>query len=347
MVGHDRQRGPGRGEALLAVACLLLFAILAAVTQTTQAGEPRYLRIGTGPAGESYFQIGGLIAGAISSPPGTPACERGGSCGIPGVIAAALATAGSVSNVEAISDGRLDGALVQADIAAWAANGQPPFQDRTGGRLRSIANLYANQLHLVVPADSPIKSPRDLRGKRVALGVKGSGTLVHARQVLAAWAVKESDVKASYQGSAIAADRMQRGDLDAFFVVDGIPVLSIAELAKVLPITLVPLAGGGAEKLRRANSLLASTTIAAGTYQGIGETIPTLEIGVNFVVSADMPDDLAYGIAKTLWHPHTIAMLGERAPQGVGLTSSAALIGLGLPLHPGAMRFYREAGLLH
>jgi TRAP transporter TAXI family solute receptor len=330
-----------RGIALL----LLVFAGLLSAGPTKAEGL-FYLRIGTGPPGESYFPIGGLIASAISNPPGSPPCDKGGSCGIPNVIATAWATTGSVSNAEAIGDGSLDAALMQADVALWANQGAPPFQNRPIANLRSVANLYANQLHLVARADARITSPSGLKGKRVSLGAQGSGTLIHSRQILAAWKLKETDVKAVYLPSAVAADAMQEGRLDALFVVDGAPIASIAELAKACPIVLVPINGRGAEKLRKEDPLLRSATIAAGAYQGVSQDVPTLQVGVDLMVSAALSDDLVYGIAKALWNPHSILLFHDGPPQAALLIPSTALVDIGPPLHPGALRFYTETGLL-
>jgi hypothetical protein len=329
------------GIALLALCAASIFS-----ASPSHADSLLYLRIGTGPPGESYFPIGGLIASAISNPPGAPPCDRGGSCGVPNVIAAASATTGSVSNALAIGNGSLDVALMQADVALWASRGQAPFQNRPIANLRSVANLYANQLHLVARADARIASPGNLKGKRISLGAQGSGTLVHARQILAAWNLKESDVSASFLPSAVAADAMRAGRIDAFFVVDGAPVPSIAELAKAFPIVLVPIDGSGAEKLRNADALLRPATIAASTYDGITKDVATLQIGVDLVVSADLSNDLVFAITKALWHPHTALLFREGPPQAALLTPSLATIDLGPPLHPGALRFYTETGLL-
>jgi TRAP transporter TAXI family solute receptor len=346
MVGQEPGRKTLRNVGEIGIALFVLIFVCLVGAGPLGAESLRYLRVGTGPPGESYFPIGGLIASAISNPPGSPACERGGSCGVPNVIAAASATNGSVSNAEGIGDGSMDAALMQADVAMWASQGAPPFQGRPIANLRSVVNLYTNQMHLVAMPGAHIASPRDLKGKRVSLGAKGSGTLVHARQMLAAWNLKESDVKAEFMPSAIAADAMLAGRLDAFFVVDGAPVPSIVELAKALPITLVPITGNGAEKLRQADLLVGPATIGGGVYAGVGQDVATLQVGVILAISAALPDDLVYGITKALWNPHTAVLLREEAPQAALITPSTALIDLGASLHPGALRFYKETGLL-
>ena len=134
---------------LVPKALALAGGLLALLTASAWSDDIRYLRVGTGPPGESYFPMGGLIASAISNPPGSRPCNRGGNCGVPDLIAVAMATSGSVNNVEAIGDGRMDAALIQADIAMWAVQRQPPFEGRPVIDLRSVANLYPGQFHLV------------------------------------------------------------------------------------------------------------------------------------------------------------------------------------------------------
>ncbi|MFA6021986.1 MAG: TAXI family TRAP transporter solute-binding subunit, partial [Rhodospirillales bacterium] len=104
-------------------AAVLAVAVVAQGQGTAGAQELRFFQLGTGPTGETRFPVGGLIANAISNPPGSRECEKGGSCGVPGLVAVAKSTNGSIANVEAIGQKRLDAALVHADIAYWAYHG--------------------------------------------------------------------------------------------------------------------------------------------------------------------------------------------------------------------------------
>lgn len=140
--------------------------ILAASGATAQ--EPQFFRIGTGGTSGTYYPIGGLIANAISSPPGSRPCEEGGSCGVPGLIASALSANGSVANVNAIAGGTLESGFAQSDVASWAQTGTGIWEDREAVEsLRAIASLYPETIHLVAAADSGIESVADLVGKRV------------------------------------------------------------------------------------------------------------------------------------------------------------------------------------
>ncbi len=166
---------------------LALCAALAAAVlpRPAAAQDIRYFRIGTGSISGVYFPVGGLIANIISNPPGSRACDEGGSCGVPGLIAVVQATLGSVANVHAVQSGMLESAMVQADIASFAYHGTGPFaREKPFKELRAIANLYPEAVHVVVRRDSPIKSMSDLAGRRVSLDLTGSGTRAVALTVL-------------------------------------------------------------------------------------------------------------------------------------------------------------------
>lgn len=316
--------------AQIAVWCLLGFV------QLTEAAaeEAHYLRVGTGPPGENHFSLGSLIASAISAPPGLP-CNHNGGCGVAGLIAVASATAGSEANVATLTEGRLDAALVEADTPVPAGH--------KSDEIRAIANLSLDQMQLVVLCDGPIRSLRDLKGKRISLGEQGSGTHLHAHQLLAAIGIKDHEVKEDNLRSALAADAMAAGKLDAFFVMDEAPVPTIAELAKIKPIRLIGVSGPAVEKMRKGDLLLEPSRIPAGTYIGIESDVPTVAVGLTFVVSSKLSDDLVYGITKSLWQPETQQVLNDARRGGMPISEAGAQTGLGVALHPGAQRFYAES----
>jgi TRAP transporter TAXI family solute receptor len=323
-------------------AMILALAMLAAGSFAAAVEEARYLRIGTGPPGEMHFQLGNLLASAVSAPPGLPPCLHGGSCGVPGLIAVASATNGSVANVLGVAEGRLDAALVQADVPFWAATGADPFGGHPITSLRAIANIGADQMHVVVLKDGPIHALRDLKGKRLSLGENGSGNQVHARQLLAALGIRENEIKEDNNRAAIAADAMLAGKIDGILVMDAAPSPVVEELAKSRPVRLIGVTGPAAEKLRRADPLLFPSRINGGTYQGVDGDTPTLAIGVTLVASATLTDDLVFAITQSLWQPATVNLLNDARRGGAPVTVANALSGLGLPLHPGAQRFYKN-----
>jgi len=325
----------------------MLAAAAAVLGTVATAQEPQFFRIGTGGTAGTYYPIGGLIANAISSPPGSRPCEEGGSCGVPGLIATALSANGSVANVNAIAGGTLESGFAQSDVATWAQTGTGIWEDRQAvEELRAIASLYPETIHLVASADSGISSPADLAGKTVSLDEPGSGTLVDARIILDAYGLSEDDIEAEYLKPDQAGERMRDGAMDAFFFVGGFPAGAIAELASQTDITIVPINGDPAEGILNEYTFFAENTVPGGTYEGVSDDVTTLSVGAQWVTSAEQPDDLIYEITKALWNDSTRALLDAGHQKGAAITAETALDGIGIPLHAGAERFYREAGLL-
>ncbi|RID90816.1 TAXI family TRAP transporter solute-binding subunit [Gemmobacter lutimaris] len=312
-----------------------------------QAQDMAFFRIGTGGTAGTYYPIGGLLANAISNPPGSRPCEEGGSCGVPGLIASALSANGSVANINAIAGGTLESGFSQSDVATWAYTGTGIWEGKPAvEKLRAIANLYPESIHLVASAESGINGVADLKGKTVSLDEPGSGTLVDARIILEGYGLSEGDVKAEFLKPDQAADRMRDGAMDAFFFVGGYPAGAIAELASQHAVKIVPITCDEAPAICEKYGFFAADTIPGGTYEGNADDVKTLSVGAQWITSADQPEELVYQITKALWNDNTRKLLDSGHAKGKMITADTALNGVGIPLHPGAERFYKEAGLL-
>ncbi|MEM7022112.1 MAG: TAXI family TRAP transporter solute-binding subunit [Pseudomonadota bacterium] len=334
--------------SVLTVGAFGLGALLGALGPSAPAvaQEMVFFRIGTGGVAGTYYPIGGLIADIISNPPGARPCNRGGSCGVPGLVGIAQSSNGSVANVDAIDSGQMESGFAQSDIAHWAYTGTGIYdgEDQVD-QLRAIANLYPESIHLVARKDAGITSVQDLAGKRVSLDEPGSGTLVDARIILDAYGLSEEDLDAEYIKPSVAVTMMRDSDLDAFLIVAGYPTSSVVELCSTIGCELVPIDGPEAETLIEEHPYFAEDTIPAGTYAGVPAT-PTLSVGAQWVVGADVDEDLVYGITKALWHDNARKLLDDGHAKGGSITVETALDGVAIPLHPGAERYYREAGVL-
>ena len=300
--------------------------------------QQQFFRIGTGGTGGTYFPIGGMIANAISEASGA---------GVKGLVATAVASNGSLANINAIGGGQFEAGLTQADVAYWAWSGTGLFEGRPKvDTVRFVANLYPESVQIVVKKGSNIRTVADLKGKRVSLDEPGSGTLVDARIVLAAYGVSEKDIKPEYLKMGPAADRMRDGGLDAFFTVGGWPTGAIAELASSQGgVDLLAIDGEPADRLLKQYSFFSRDVIPAEAYKGSLET-RTIAVGAQLVTSSKMSDDLVYGITKSLWNDETRKLLDAGHAKGKLIRKETALAGAGIPVHPGAERFYREAGLI-
>jgi TRAP transporter TAXI family solute receptor len=308
-------------------------ALVAGLAVAGAAQAQQYFRIGTGGTAGTYYPVGGMIANAVSQP---------GK-----IIATAQASNGSVANVSGIAGGALESGFSQADVATWAQTGTGLYEGKPHvPGLRLIANLYPESVHVVVRKGYGIKSVADLKGKRVALDEPGSGTLVNARAILAAYGLKESDIKPEYIKPGQAGDKMKDGSLDAFFFTGGAPAGAIAELASAgTGIDLLPIDGVAAEALRRVSPFFAPDVIAADTYKGVG-AVNTLAVGAQWVTSDKADAATVYEITKALYSEAAQKQLANGHAKGKFITKENAVQGAGIPFHPGAERFYKEAGLL-
>ena len=319
---------------------------MGAAASPARAQEITFFRILTGGTVGTYFPIGGVIANAISNPPGSRPCSEGGSCGVPGLVATSVASNGSVANAAAIGAGSAQSGFTQSDVAYWAFNASGIYEGRPKvDVLRAIANLYPESFHLVARKGAGIKTIKDLNGKRVSLDEPGSGTLVDARLILAAYGLTEKDMKAEYLKSQQAADKLKDNALDAFFSVSGWPLGAIAELAATTGIDLVPIDGPEAESLIKAYSFFAADEIPDGAYKG-ASGVKTVSVNAIWATSSKQPDQLIYGITAALWNPSTRKLLDSGHAKGRVIKFETATQGLGIPLHAGAEKFYKEKGLI-
>jgi TRAP transporter TAXI family solute receptor len=327
-------------------AALLGAALVAGVATTAAAQDLKFFTIGTGGTAYTYYPVGGVIANAISKPPGSRPCEEGGSCGVDGLIASAVSSRGSVDNVNAIISGLRNSGFAQSDVAYWAYTGTGTMEGKAPAEdLRTIAALFEEHIHLVALADSGINSVADLKGKRVSLDEPGSGTYVDANMILEAAGVSSDDISAEALKGGAAAEALRNGKIDAFFVVAGYPTGSLVELASAADIKLVPIDGPAADALTEKYGFFAKSDIPEGAYEGIATT-PTVAVGAQWFTSAKEDDELIYQITKALWNEKSRKLLDVGHAKGKSITLETALNGIGVPLHPGAERFYKEAGLI-
>jgi uncharacterized protein len=298
------------------------------------AQAPAFFRIGTGGTAGTYYPIGGLIGNAVSNPPN--------------LIVTAVASNGSVANVNAITSGAAESGFTQADVAYWAYTGTGVFDGRPKvADLRSIANLYPESVHVVVRKAAGAKSIADLKGKKISIDEPGSGTLINAKAILAAFGLGDKDYTPEYLKPGQAAEKMKDGTVDAFFFTGGFPAAAISELASTgSGIDLLPISGPAAEKLIKDLPFFSADDIPAGIYKDVG-AVKTVSVGAHWVTSAKISADTVYAVVKALWSDKTRAALDAGHAKGKSIQPATALTGLqGVPLHDGAAKFYREAGLL-
>ncbi len=331
---------------LMGAVCAVLAALLAA---PVNAQDVKVLRIGTGPIDTSAFPIGGLIGNAISNPPGSRECDKGGSCGVPGLIANSQSTEGAWYNLQALMRGDIDIALSQADVVNWAYFGIGDFQDpllkEPMTKLRVIARLYPSTIHLIARKGVKIASIKDLAGKKVAVDGQGSGTRFTVHALLAAYGVKSKSVDQQIMDLNAATTALKAGKIDAMFLVSGAPVLTLQDFASTTELMLVPITGPTAEKLTQAFPFYSIGKIPANTY-GQHPDIPTVDVGTVLVSREDLDNDLGFGIARAVWHERNKALFEAGHPRGKLMDKTLAVRTGGVPIQAGATRYYLSQGLM-
>ena len=326
---------------------IMILFLMIGLSGKSFAQELKFFTIGTGGTAYTYYPVGGMIANAISKPPGSRECGKGGSCGVPNLIASAVSSRGSVDNVNAIISGLRNSGFAQSDVAYWAYTGTGTMEGKEPAKdLRTIAALFQEHIHLVALKKSNINSVKDLKGKRVSLDEPGSGTYVDAKLILESNGLSTSDVKAEALKGKAATDALRNGKVDAIFVVAGYPTGAIVELASAVDIKLVPIDGAGAKALTSKYGFFSESPIPSGTYEGVDQ-VNTVAVGAQWFTSAKEDSELIYQITKALWNKESRKLMDVGHAKGKTITPDTALSGVGVPLHPGAEKFYKEAGLLN
>lgn len=325
-----------RRTAALCLALLLSPAALRAqsgspaVEQNAQAPE-RFFHIAAGPVDGSSYTVAGFLATALSAPPGSRPCDRGGSCGVPGMIAVVDAVAQPNDALTMLNGGRADAALLSADTVR-------------GDQVRSIGTLFYREFHLVVLASSDITDESRLKGKVVTLAGRTAESGRLARDLGERAAFIRKGRNDSVVDMAEALNALAEGTTTTVLAVGTAPIPEIAVFARQNPVRLI---GVTREMLgRRPGPDYAHCTIPAGTYQGAGDAVETLCVPTSMLVRADAPEDLVYAVTSALWNEATVRLLANGGPGARALQPQKALSDLTAPLHPGAARYYREIGAL-
>lgn len=313
-------------------------------TVTESQNEPILFRIGSGYNNGIYFMLATVLGGIISHPEGDLPCEHGGNCGVDDLILVNVSTPGSAANITKLEHNQIDSAFVQSNIAYWRYTASGLYvQDKPFDELRALASLYPEMLHLVVHADSDIESIEDLAGKRVAVGAQNSGTFINVGELLNAYSMNVSQFEAIYDDAPQAVAKFLDDKLDAVFFVAGVPTPQVQYLSTQTDIRLIPISSVQRDALLSHNHYYTSSVIPKGIYKGVDENVPTVAVQALWVVREELDPELAYQLTKALWRDDHAYWLHHVLPDSA-LNIAHSLDGIGIPLHPGAKRYYNEIG---
>jgi len=262
---------------------------------------------------------------------------------IPDVKVTVQSTQASVENFNLLQQRRGNLAFGQGDVMSDAFKGNveagfPSSRDR----LRMVAAIYPNYLHLVARKSANIHSLADLKGKRVSVGAARSGNELNARVLLGAAGMSYADLKrVDYSAYTEAVVLMKDDQLDAALISAGLGVAAVRDLASSIPIEIVPISP---DIIAKTQGAFTPIEIPANTYKGQAADVPTAALNNFLVTHSEVPENLVYEMVKQFY-----AHLPEI--QGASLAArsidrSKALVSRPIALHPGAARYFREAGLL-
>ena len=300
------------------------------------AQEQQFVSIGTGGVTGVYYPTGGAICRLVNR----DRKEHGIRCSVE-------STGGSVFNINAIRQGELEFGVAQSDWQFHAFNGTSRFEEQGAFEdLRAVFSVHPEPFTVVARADAGITDFDDLQGKRVNIGNAGSGQRGTMEVVMEAlgWTTNDfalaSELKSAEQSQALCDNK-----IDAMVFTVGHPSGSIQEATTACDSVLVNVTGSAIDQLVEENSFYRTATIPGGMYRGNDGDVNTFGVGATFVSSAGVPEDVIYTIVKAVF---------ENLDDFKGLHPAFANLnpeemvrdGLSAPLHPGAERYYREAGLL-
>lgn len=320
---------------LRTIRTVLVFTLLCGLAPL--AGAKTFITIGSGSTTGLYYPTAVGIAKIVNE------------SGIP-VRANARSTGASVYNCRAIGQGQLQMGIAQNNIAYYAYNGKgvQAFEGKPIGKLRGLAVLYPETIQILARKGQGIESVADLKGKRVYVGDIGSGTEQDVKHLLAVYGLSFDDLKAPVRGSAgNAVGLLRDGRIDAMFYTVGLGASAITEAAQTAPIDLVAIPQAKIDELHKKYAFYTAVTIPSGTYPGIDHDVSAVTLKATLVASADLPEDVVYQFMNTVFNKHVQSFYNDIQNPNLKkfFTVKSALHGMPIPLHPGAVKFFRQQGV--
>ena len=328
----------GLPAARARVVVVVLAGVLAACGGGSGGGEGgdsaparQFLSMGTAPPGGAFFVVGSALAEVLN--------ETGAEFGY---SVTAEATSGSQENIRRLGSGELDFALSNAAITYFAVRGSEGW-DRAHP-VRSVMTLAPNVALFVAQAASGINTIDDLRGRRVSVGPAGAGFEYFIRPLLEAHGVTYDDFSPLNATQQAAVDMLTDGSADATFLGGAVPTASITQAAASMEITFIPFGEEEKQRLISDYTFFRPASIPAETYRGQTEPYEGLDVGsMHVITAADAPDDLVYNAAKLLYENRSLVV--EKHAAGRAINPNNVVRDTGTEFHPGAIRFYEEAGI--
>ncbi len=313
----------------------LLASVLIALTSLSApaAAQQKFVTIGTGGVTGVYYAVGGAVCRLMNK----SRAETGLRCSVE-------STGGSVFNANAIKTGELDFGLAQSDIQFGAAKGEGQFKDKADPDLRAVLSVHPEPFTVLARKDAGVTSFADFKGKRFNIGNPGSGTLSSMEELLKqmGWTKNDfslaAELKADEQGTALCDNK-----IDGFFYGVGHPSAAIQDPTIACGAKLIPLTGPAVETLLKEHPYYAKATIPGGMYANNPNPTETYGVLATIITSAKVADTTVYALVKAVFD--NFDEFKKLHPAFAHLEPKDMIKnGLSAPLHPGAIKFYKEKG---
>jgi TRAP transporter TAXI family solute receptor len=311
-----------------------LAAVALSASATVAMAQQKFITIGTGGVTGVYYAVGGAVCRLMNKDRKTH-----------GIRCSVESTGGSTFNINAIKAGDLDFGLAQSDVQYNATKGLGPFKD--GGPhadLRAVFSVHPEPFTVLARKEAGVTKFEDFKGKRFNVGNPGSGTRDSMEELLAAMGWKLSDfslaseLKADEHGPALCDNK-----IDGFFYGVGHPSANIQDPTTACGAKLIPLTGAAVDKLVKEKPYYASATIPGGMYANNPNPTQTYGVLATVVTTAKTPDDTVYALVKAVFE--NFDEFKKLHPAFANLDPAKMVKdGLSAPLHPGALKYYKEKG---
>ena len=313
---------------------LTLVAAAGLVAGGAWAQQRIFFGVATGGTGGTYYPLGGMLAQLISNKASVDGKK---------ISATAEAAGASVGNAKLLGTKDIESAFVAADILDAAYNGKAQFANAPLKNLRALGALYPETVQLITRADSGINSVKDLKGKSISSGAPGSGQYQLVTDLLKVYGMARSDVKEDSSSFTQAVDKIKDGNLHATLITGGVPVAAVTDFAQSHALKIFPLAGPEVAALLKEQPYYTQVQLPANSYKGQTAAIPTLAVMAIWATHDGVPENQAYEVTKALYD--NIAIMGQVHVQGQNISLSTATAVAGVPLHPGALRYFKSKGV--
>ncbi len=288
------------------------------------------LVLATGGTAGTYYPFGGAMGKIWNSK-------------VPNLNVTAQATGASAENVRLVNKKEAELAIVQSDTIDFAYNAKEAFKEKLT-KMSALAVLYPEVIQVVVRGDSKADSFDDLKGMKIGVGAPGSGTEANFRQLCDIYGLKKDDVKAQYLSFSESSEQFKDKHIDAFIVVAGIPNAAIMDIGAQHSIKIINVSDAKAKQLVKKYPFLSPFTIPGGTYKSITKDVKTVAVNAVLIVNTEVSNDVAYNLVKALFDNQS--ELAVAHAKGKELNLKKASTGVSIPFHPGAVKYYKEKGVM-